>query len=159
MNRFIGLILALVVAGGFAVASQARSASGHDGQPGVELTYTKWFAPTFPNMVGDVGGDIVGRFGGAVLERTVALDGLSAHLTAVYIVISPDPAQTFTAHIEGTSDLQTGNAVLDGRVVDGWLKRAHVHVEFKTINCTQAPNGKCFQGTISVERRSEDSGD
>ena len=66
MKRFIGLILALVVAGGFAVASQARSASGHDGQPGVELTYTKWFAPTFPNMVGDVGGDIVGKFGGAV---------------------------------------------------------------------------------------------
>ena len=83
----------------------------------------------------------------------MAPDGLSAHLTAVYIVISPDPAQTFTAHIEGTSDLQTGNAVLDGRVVDGWLKRAHVHVEFKTINCTQAPNGKCFQGTISVTRK------
>ena len=125
---------------------------------GVELTYTKWFAPTFPNMVGDVGGDIVGKFGGAVLERTVAPDGLSAHLTAVYIVISPDPAQTFTAHIEGTSDLQTGNAVLDGRVVDGWLKRAHVHVEFKTINCTQAPNGKCFQGTISVTRSSRTPG-
>ena len=84
----------------------------------------------------------------------MARDGLSAHLAAVYIVISPDPAQTFTAHIEGASDLQTGNAVLDGRVVDGWLKRAHVHVEFKTINCTQAPNGKCFQGTISVTRSS-----
>ena len=159
-RRFAGLIAVLVLATGITAASaQTQNRSRHSETVGVELTYTKWFAPTFPNMVGDVGGDIVGKFGGAVLERTVAPDGLSAHLTAVYIVISPDPAQTFTVHIEGTSDLQTGNAVLDGRVVDGWLKRAHVHVEFKTINCTQAPNGRCFQGTISVERRSEDSED
>ena len=161
MKRLMGLILAVVVTGGVAAASQAGSGRPHHEHApvGVQLTYTKWFAPTFPNMVGDVGGDIVGKFGGAVLERTVAPDGLSAHLTAVYIVISPDPAQTFTAHIEGTSDLQTGNAVLDGRVVDGWLKHAHVHVEFKTINCTKAPNGKCFQGTISVTRSSDHSGD
>jgi hypothetical protein len=159
MKRFLAVIIAVAVTGGLAAASQARSGSGHHGQPQVELTYTKWFAPTFPNMVGVVGGDIVGTFGGAVLERTVAPDRLSAHLTAVYIVIAPDPSQTFTAHIEGTADLQTGNAVLDGRVVDGHLKRAHVHVEFKTINCTQAPNGTCFQGTISVTRSAENSTD
>jgi hypothetical protein len=159
-KRFVGLIAGLALAAGIATASaQTQTGSSHHAAAVVELSYTKWFAPGFPNMVGVVGGDIVGQFGGAVLERTVAPNGLSAHLTAVYIVISPDPAQTFTAHIEGTSDLQTGNAVLDGRVVDGWLKRAHVHVQFKTINCTQAPNGKCFQGTISVTRGSDHSGD
>ncbi|MGH2931995.1 MAG: hypothetical protein ACRDKK_03950 [Gaiellaceae bacterium] len=157
MKRFIGLILVVAVTGGLAASSQARNGPMHDNEPavGVELTYTKWFDPTFPNMVGVVGGDIVGNFGGAVLERTVAPDGLSAHLTAVYIVIAPDPSQSFTAHIEGTTDLRTGNAVLDGRVVDGWLKRAHVHAELATISCTQAPSGRCFQGTISVTRSFE----
>jgi hypothetical protein len=57
-----------------------------------------------------------------------------------------------TANVEGTLDNQTATAVLDGRVVDGFLKRAHVHVEFKVIGCTEAPNGTCFQGTISVAR-------
>ncbi len=110
MKRFLGLILALVVAGGFAVASQARSGGGHDGKPaGVELTYKKWFAPGFPNMVGVVGGDIVGKFGGAVLQASPdATDpNRFVQLKAVYIVIAPDPAQSFTAHVEGTQDNQT----------------------------------------------------
>ena len=48
----------------------------------LELTYTKWIAPGFPNMVGVVGGDIVGKFGGAILERTVngSLDPPRCHL-------------------------------------------------------------------------------
>ncbi len=157
--RFFGLIAVLVVAASIAAASaQTQNRNGHDGgHPGnVELTYTKWFAPTYPNMVGVVGGDIVGKFGGAVLERTVDPSGHFAHLTAVYIVIAPDPAQSFTARVEGVSDLQTGTAVLEGRVVDGALKNARVHVEFKVISCTQAPNGTCYQGTISVKRGSED---
>ena len=109
-------------------------------------------------MVGRVGGDIVGTFAGAVLERTISFP--SAHIMAVYVVIAPDPAQSFTAHLEGGyANLATGEAVLDGRVVDGWLKNAHVHVEFKNIVCTEAPNGTCFQGTISVGRASEKSDD
>jgi hypothetical protein len=158
MKRFLGLILVVAVTGGFAAASQARSGSAQDEAPavGVELTYTKWFAPGFPNMVGVVGGDIVGTFGGAVIERTPDATGRFVQLTAVYIVIAPDPAKTFTAHVKGVSDNQTRTAVLDGRVVDGYLKRAHVHAEFAVISCTQAPNGTCFQGTISVRRRSGD---
>jgi hypothetical protein len=161
MKRFLALILAVAVTGGFAAASQARSGRAHDGEPavGVELTYTKWFAPGFPNMVGVVGGDIVGKFGGAVIQRTPDATGRFVQLTAVYIVIAPDPAKSFTAHVEGVQDNQTRTAVLDGRVVDGYLKRAHVHAEFAVISCSQAPSGRCFQGTISVTRSSEDSGD
>ena len=70
MKRFMALILVVAVTGGLAAASQARSGRAHDAEVGVELTYTKWFAPGVPNMVGDVGGDIVGRFGGAVIERS-----------------------------------------------------------------------------------------
>ena len=102
--------------------------------------------------------DVVGRFGGAVIQRTPDATGRVVQLTAVYIVIAPDPSNSFTAHVEGVADNQTGTAVLDGRVVDGYLKRAHVHAEFAVISCPQAPNGTSFQGTISVTRSSEDSG-
>jgi hypothetical protein len=157
MKRLLGFILVVAVTGGIAAAGQARSGSARDETPpGVELTYTKWFAPGFPNMVGVVGGDIAGKFGGAVLQRTPDATGSVVQLTATYIVVAADPAQSFTAHVEGAQDNQTRTAVLDGRVVDGYLKRAHVHVEFAVISCAQAPNGTCFQGSISVTRSSAD---
>ena len=145
--RFFGLIAVLVAAGSIAAASaQTHTRTAHHGNnpADLELTYTKWFAPGYPNMVGVVGGDIVGKFGGAVFERTV--NGNLVHLDA----------KSFTAHVEGTEDLTTLHAVLDGRVVDGFMKRAHVHAEFDVITCTQAPSGTCFQGTISVTRSSDD---
>ena len=70
--RFLGLILTLLMAGGIATAAQAKDVRAADD---IHLTYTKWFSPGFPTMVGVVGGDIVGRFGGKVLERTPVGDG------------------------------------------------------------------------------------
>jgi hypothetical protein len=152
--RFFGLIAVLVVAASIAAASaHTQNRDVHYGEPvNVELTYTKWFAPGFPNMVGVVGGDLVGRFGGAVLERTPDATGHFVHLTAIYIVIAADPEQSFTARVEGIQDNQTATANLDGRVIDGALDRAHVHAQYKVVTCTEAPSGKCFQGTISVTR-------
>jgi hypothetical protein len=159
-RRFVGLIAVLVLAAGLTAASaQTQNRKGHGERAGLELTYTKWFAPGFPDMVGVVGGDIVGKFGGAVIQRTPDATGRFVQLTAVYIVIADDPSKSFTAHVEGVQDNQTRTAVLDGRVVDGYLKRAHVHAEFAVISCSQAPSGTCFQGTISVTRSSEDSDD
>jgi hypothetical protein len=157
MKRFLALILAVAVTGSVAAASQARSGGGHDKDVAVELTFTKWFAPGLPNMVGVVGGDIAGRFGGALLERSDPTLRF-VYLTSVYIVVADDPAKSFTAHVEGVQDNQSLTGVLDGRIVDGYLKRAHVHVEFAVITCTQASSGRCFQGTISVTRSSKDSG-
>ena len=158
-KRLAGLIAVLMLAAGITAASAlaaARRAHGHDEkQPArVELTYTKWFAPGFPNMVGDVGGDISGSFGGAVLRATADSTSRFVQLRAVYIVVARDPAESFTAHVEGVQDNETHTAVLDGRVVDGYLKRAHVHAQYTVIKCTQASNGTCFQGTISVTRKS-----
>jgi hypothetical protein len=155
-RRFVGLIAAVILATSIAAAS-ARTQTGHArdaDSTGLDLTYTKWIAPGFPNLVGVVGGDIVGKFGGAVYQRTV--DGDLVHLDAIYVVIAPDSAKSFTAHVEGTEDLSTLKAVLDGRVVDGFMDHAHVHVQFDVVTCTQAPNGTCFQGTISVRRSSHD---
>jgi hypothetical protein len=70
-------------------------------------------------MVGVVGGDIVGKFGGAVLERTPDASGRFVHLTSVYIVIAADPSQSFTAHVEGVQDNQTRTAVLEAASLTG----------------------------------------
>jgi hypothetical protein len=157
--RLIGSIAVLVVAASIAAATaQTQTRKGHDGKgpPGLELTYTKWIAPSFPNLVGVVGGDIVGTFGGAVYEKTGPDTNGLVHLTAIYIVIAPDPVQSFTARVEGIEDLNTKTATLDGRVVDGFMAHARVHVEFKIVTpCAQAPSGTCFQGTISVPHGSD----
>ena len=158
--RFFGLIAVLVVAASVAAASaqtQNSRADGSSSPPGVELTFKKWFAPSFPNMAGVVGGDFAGRFGGAALERTVNPDG-SVYLDVIYMAIAPDSAQSLTMRIAGVFTPSTRTAVLDGRVVDGQLRNAHVHVEWTLVSCTEAPNGSCFEGTISVSR-SENSDD
>ena len=105
-------------------------------------------------MVGVVGGDVDGTFGGAVLEATPDATGQFVHLKAIYIVIA-DPTRSFTAEVEGVQDNHTATAVLDGRVIQG-PSAAHVHAEYSVISCTQAPNGTCFQGTISIRRSPHD---
>jgi hypothetical protein len=161
MHRFTnstwvaGLVAALVLVAGVATAAaRTHPQSRGDTQSGISLTYTKWFAPGFPNMVGTVGGDISGQFGGAVLRATPDSTGRFVHLSAIYIVVAPNPSQSLSMRVDGVQDNQSGTAVLDGRVVDGYLWGAHVHAEYKVINnCAQASGGVCFQGTIKVQKR------
>ena len=94
--RFLALIAGLAVVASIAAASaQTQTRAGHDDKNTVELTYTKWFAPGFPNMVGVVGGDVNAAFGGAVLEATPDATGQFIHLKAIYIVIANDPTKSF----------------------------------------------------------------
>jgi hypothetical protein len=159
-RRFAGLIAVLVLATGITAASaQTQNRSRHSETGGVELTYTKWFAPGFPNMVGVVGGDIVGQFGGAVLRATPDATGRFVRLTAIYIVVAPDPSRSLTIHVDGAQDKQSGTAVLAGRVVDGWLTGARVHAQYRVIGCAQSPDHTCFRGTISIKQRSGNAGD
>jgi hypothetical protein len=152
-RRFAGLIAVLVLAAGItAGTAQTENRSGHGKRADLELTFTKWFAPGFPNMVGDVGGDIDGKFGGAVLRATQ--DG---RLSAIYIVVAPELSRSLTIRLDGGPGTQPGTAVLKGRVVDGLLTGARARVEFVVItNCAQSPNGTCFQGTISIKQRDDD---
>src|SRR4029077_13678388 len=153
----LALVLALtVITGPSARAASTRGAETKSradsgkGAGDVELTYTKWFAPSFPTMQGVVGGDIEGSFGGAVLVQTVLPTVVLLEARYEIIANTPSPQQSFTALIAGSLDKATGMAVLDGTVTAGWLAGKAVHVEFQVIACTQAPNGKCFQGTIRV---------
>jgi hypothetical protein len=155
MKRTMAFVAVVAVAAGLAATSQAHTTRAPHpvGRADLQLTYTKWFAPSFPNMVGVVGGDISGQFGGAVLHAAPTdSSGRFVEIQAVYIVVAPDPSRSFTASIRGVQDNQTQTAVLDGRVVDGWLRGERIHAEYKVISCTEAPNGTCFQGTITVGR-------
>jgi hypothetical protein len=134
-----------------ATRQRALTVAGHRNERGLELTYTKWFAPGFPHMVGVVGGDIVGQFGGAVLEATPGAAGRFVRLKAIYIVVAPKPSRSLTIHVEGAQDLRSGTAVLEGHVVDGRLTGSRARAEFEVIKCEQSPDGMCFQGTISVK--------
>jgi hypothetical protein len=157
-RRFAGLIAVLVLATGITAAS-AQTQNRTSRANSLELTYTKWFAPGFPNMVGVVGGDIVGQFGGAVLKAKPDATGRFVRLRAIYIVVAPDPSRSLTIRVDGAQDNQSGTAALDGRVVDGRLTGARVHAQYKVINCTQAPDRTCFQGTISIKQRDDDEED
>lgn len=145
-RRFAGAIAVLVLAAGITAASAQTQDSQRDG---LELTYTKWFDPGFPHMVGVVGGDITGQFGGAVLNATPRAGGF--RLTAIYIVIAPDASRSLTIRVQGVQDA-SGKAVLNGRVVDGPLTGARARAQFQVLGgCTQNPGGPCFQGTISID--------
>ena len=158
----LALVVALTVITG--PSASAASTLGSDSRPSsekgagdVQLTYTKWFAPAFPTMQGVVGGDIEGTFGGAVLARTVLPTVVL--LEARYEIIANKPSHSFTAMIAGSLDRATGLAVLDGTVTAGWLTGKAVHVEFRVIACTQAPDGTCFTGTIRVIKASASDND
>jgi hypothetical protein len=53
---------------------------------------------------------------------------------------------SFTAHLNGTLNTLTGQVVMNGTVVDGWLLGAQVHEEGQLVD----PNTLRFQGTIQV---------
>ena len=158
-RRFAALIAVLVLAAGITAASaRTQNGRGHGERAGLELTYTKWFAPGFPHMVGVVEGDIDGQFGGVVLEA--APDGRFIRLTAIYIVRAPDPSRSLTIRVEGAQDTQTNTAVLDGRVVDGSLKGARAHAEFERFSsCVESQSAPCFKGTISIGQRDDQDED
>jgi hypothetical protein len=163
-RRFAGGIAVLVLAAGITAASAQTHNRSVDGKrAGLELTYTKWFAPGFPNMAGVVGGDIVGPFGGVVLNNPAPDDSGRVQLTAIYIVRAADASRSLTMRVEGAHDTNTNMAVLNGRVVDGLLKGARARAEFKMIGCDEVPSdvqaptsGDCFQGTISIKKRDDD---
>lgn len=137
-----------------------KAADKHRGR--VEVTFTKWIT-TYPLMAGFTGGDVVGDFVGEVFQRQVSLNGRIIRLEVMYEVQAGE--HSFTALIRGGTSGDTGAAQLDGVILFGWRTGARVHVEFQTMpapsptesGCAGAPPGiNCFQGTIHIERASED---
>jgi hypothetical protein len=157
----IALVLLLQIAP--AVAGPAGGDGDKDSRGAVEMTYTKWITTPLPAalpwlMEGFVNDGPVGSFVGEVLERNVTtnpqLNPGITKLEAIYQVV--DGKHSFTALVQGGTNNQSGAALLDGVVLAGWRTGARVHVEFQVLtNCLGAPQGRCFEGTIRVQRAPE----
>lgn len=120
----------------------------------VDITFTKWITG-FPLMAGFVGGDVAGDFAGEVLQFQESGNRRIIRLEAMYEVQAGN--RSFTALIRGGQNNETGRAILDGVILGGWRTGARVHVEYEVMtDCTGAPAGLCFQGTIHIERSSRD---
>jgi hypothetical protein len=145
--RLLGLLLALVLAGGLASASHVKAAKASDG---LELTFTKWIT-AYPQMGGVVGGDIEGRFAGYIFSLTTTDDGHFTYITARYGVVAEDPSENLTAIMQVTQNNWTGVAQLHGVVTEGWLAGEQVVGQYKVLStCAGNPNGPCFKGTLRV---------
>lgn len=154
MSRIAFPLLALLVAGGCSGSDvtdpMSRDASQSSAQAPVEVTFVKWFT-AFPEMTGNTSFG-AGTFAGTIQERTAFDNGVIVKLQAEYRVT--DPSHSFTARIQGTQNLQTATAVLNGVITEGWMVGARVHVTFQRITpCALAPSapGVCFQGTIRIQ--------
>jgi hypothetical protein len=163
MSRIVFSLLVML-----AVACGGRDATGpasHDVRPAVRLgpsesaaqtgviqiDYTKWIT-SYPAMAGNTDyGD--GTFAGTILSRTAFDNGVIVKLEARYVVTDPTGAgHSFTAVIQGTENLVTSEAVLNGVVTEGWMIGAQVHVKFQIITpCQFGTRNVCFQGTIRIQ--------
>lgn len=136
--------------------NEVRGAQASSG-PNIEVTFTKWIDPSFPQFKGVAGGDVPGDFAATVLQRTPFDNGNIVDLRARYEVIAEDAGHSFVAEIEGKQNNQTLRAVLNGSVVHGWLTGARVHVTFDVIEpCSQFNKPRCFTGILTVLAGSAD---
>lgn len=167
---FIGLCIFTAACGGqsfspfspsgvVGVGAQTQANGGGN----VEVTFTKWstgaaIGAGIPTHTGISGGDVPGTFAGTVLSRDAFENGTIVQLEAQYEVTGNNPAHSFAVHIEGKTNNQMQQAVLNGTVISGWLAGAQVHVTFDVIaaaagiRCvpTAPENTRCLQGTIRI---------
>jgi hypothetical protein len=102
-----------------------------DKQGGINGTWT-----------GTVSGDVEGDLTTQLLSAWQS--GPILHVTFAWIVTAGE--QSFVAELKGTLHTLTGQVVMDGTVVEGWLVGAQVHEEGLLVD----PNTLRFQGTIQV---------
>ncbi len=147
LSGYFAAILGLALLAGFGVAthSQGTPVASADGFGRTEVTFTK-YVTTFPNMAGVVGGDVGnGAFVGEILTIEPFANGQIVKITPDY-------------HLNGSLHQSTARlavwqfdnqfAVISGAVTSGWRQGATVYGTYKVISCTQAADGKCFQGTL-----------
>lgn len=144
MNKsvFTRLFLIIAVAAlAFAAFPQAVSAQPAEEMSPVRIEFDKqggvggiWH--------GMVSGDVTGNLTTQLTSAHQA--GQILHVTFDWIIDAG--AQSFTAELEGTLNLNTGAVVMNGRVVEGWLTGARVHEEGQLVD----PATGRFQGRILI---------
>jgi hypothetical protein len=134
--------------------NETTAGNHSDARPVTEVSFIKWFT-TYPAMTGNTSYG-AGTFAGTILERTAFDNGVVVKLQALYRVTDPSGSHSFAALIQGTQNLKTLEAVLNGVITEGWMVGARVHVTFQRITpCALAVGpsapGVCFQGTIRIQ--------
>lgn len=171
MRRTMGLMLAVVLAAGFAVTAQARTAStaspdGDRAPRNADVTFTKWVTsppenpPTLAgiSMAGVVGGDVgQGTYSGMVIsdDRTSKPNFWLAQ--ALYGFRGSE--HSFVAHNLITEDDTASpvTATIRGYVVSGWMRSAIVTGEYTMLDPCPIPTPgnvfgtPCFQGTLHLQ--------
>jgi hypothetical protein len=152
-TRLVTLVLIAGVAGlTLSIGPPVASADS-----GGNVTFTKWVtnATAFPwDMAGVVGGDVgTGGFVGEVLSVDTIDNGSIKVLHAHYHINGG--SQQLTADLLVTQYNQTGMAVFNGVVTDGWLTGAQVHGEYAVLDpCPMPTPGNigtaCFRGVLRV---------
>ncbi len=114
----------------------------------VNLTFEKTIVdPVLGVWEGWVAGDIEGDLRTELQGLRVA--GPIWHVDFLWIIDADEPAQSLTFEASGTLNTGTGQVVMNGTVVDGWLAGARVHEEGQA----QDPAGAEFHGIITIMRR------
>lgn len=128
------LLMAMAVVIPQAVA-QAQDAAD------VNITFQK-AASGEGRWTGTVDGDVQGAL------ETVALsvDNSNPVWDVEFDWIIDAGEQSFTARLTGTLDSETGAVVMDGEVVEGWMKGARVHEEGQMVD----PDTLAFEGVIQL---------
>jgi hypothetical protein len=140
-----GVVVLLTLALGAGVAS----ADSRDHR-NAENTYTKWIVG-YPNMAGVVGGDVgTGTFAGEILTRVVSGDTVT--IDAIYHFIGSIHSFTADVHVVQTGLDYGATSVITGTVTNGWLKGNQVQGAYLVIDCSEAANRHCFDGSVDVLR-------
>jgi hypothetical protein len=173
MRRTMGLMLAVIVAAGFAVSAQAGT--GGKAQPdgarakrNADVTFTKWVTsppenpPTLAgiSMAGVVGGDVgQGTYSGMVISDD--RESKPGFWLAQALYGFRGSEHSFVAHNLITEDDTASpvTATIRGFVTSGWMTGARVTGEYTLLDpCPISTPGNvlgtaCFQGTLHLQRR------
>ena len=104
----------------------------HASSEPVRLTFDKSLVDPAGVWEGTVTGDIEGDLTTVLLEANQT--GVIQHVKFDWIVDAADDDLDFTAELDGILNLETGQVVMDGNVVDGYLDGAQVHEEGQLVN-------------------------
>jgi hypothetical protein len=135
----VGLVAAGLLSVGLSFAAPAGAAAP------LRLTFEKE-SVGFPVWEGSVSGDVDGGLR-TVLTGCTGPNPCSGRIWHVqFDWIIDAGAESFTAHLSGILDNATGAVVMDGTVVNGFLRGAQVHEEGQLVNAATL----AFEGTIRV---------
>ena len=139
VSALVVLLLAGLLSLGLAHAAPAGAAAP------LALTFEK--AAVAPGMwEGTVSGDVDGDLTTVLTGCTgpTPCSGRIWHVEFDWIITAG--AESFTARLSGILDTQTGQVVMNGTVVDGFLQGAQVHEEGQLVDAATLG----FEGSITV---------